>query len=107
MTGVVLHAAPAGGEADSGGVRAKRCIGIRLPRWHQHPNKGNNTRYCGSCTQRKLPNIGIGTNPRKTVARPPRGHVPTPKKVALLDGIGVGIDKRSGANVVGVPVGTD
>ena len=31
-TGVVLHAAPADAEADTGGLRAKRCRGIRLSR---------------------------------------------------------------------------
>ena len=39
--GVVLHAAPTGTEADPGGVQAKRCGGIRLPRsaseWKSHP----------------------------------------------------------------------
>ena len=48
--GVVLHAASAGAEADMGGVRAKRCRGIRLPKLYWHRNDGNHTQYCGSCT---------------------------------------------------------
>ena len=34
--------------------------------------------------QRELANIGIAINPRKTVALPPKGHVPTPEENSLL-----------------------
>ena len=30
--------------------------------------------------QRELANVGIAINPRKTVALPPKGHVPTPEE---------------------------
>ena len=57
--------------------------------------------------QRELFNIGIAINPSNTVALPPKGHVPTPEQIALLEGIGVSIAERGGIKVVGVPVGTD
>ena len=57
--------------------------------------------------QRELSNIGIAINPSKTVALPPKGHVPTLEQTALLEGIGVRIAERGGVKVVGVPVGTD
>ena len=57
--------------------------------------------------QRELSNIGIAINPSKTVALPPKGHVPTPEQIALLEGIGVSIAERGGVQVVGVPIGTD
>ena len=57
--------------------------------------------------QRELSNIGIAINPRKTVVLLPKGHVPTPEQIALLEGIGVSIAERGGANVVGMPIGTD
>ena len=57
--------------------------------------------------QRELSNIGIAINPSKTVALPPKGHVPTPEQIALLEGIGVSIVDRGGVKVVGVPIGTD
>ena len=57
--------------------------------------------------QRELSNIGIAINPSKTVALPPKGHVPTPEQIAVLEGIGVGIAERGGVKVVGVPIGTD
>ena len=46
--------------------------------------------------QRELSNIGIAINPSKTVALPPKGHVPTPEQIALLQGIGVSIAERGG-----------
>ena len=55
--------------------------------------------------QRELSNIGIAINPSKTVALPPKGHVPTPERIALLEGVGVSIAERDGVKVVGVPVG--
>ena len=57
--------------------------------------------------QRELSNIGIAINPGKTVAMPPKGHVPTPEQIALLEGTGASIAERGGVKVVGVPVGTD
>ena len=57
--------------------------------------------------QRELPNIGIAINPSKTVTLPPKGHVPTPEQIALLEGISVSIAERGGVKVVGVPIGTD
>ena len=56
---------------------------------------------------RELSNIGSAINPSKTVALPPKGHVPTPEQIALLEGSGVTIAERGGVKVVGVPVGTD
>ena len=57
--------------------------------------------------QRKLSNIGIAINPSKTVALPPKGHVPAPEQIALLEGIGVSIAECGGVKAVGVPIGTD
>ena len=57
--------------------------------------------------QRELSNIGIAINPSKTVALPPKGHVPTQEQIALHEGIGVSIAERGGVKVVGVPIGTD
>ena len=57
--------------------------------------------------QRELSDIGIAINPSKTVALPPKGHVPTPEQIVLLEGIGVSIAERGGVKVVGVPIGTD
>ena len=57
--------------------------------------------------QRELSNIGIAINPSKTVALPPKGHVPTLERIALHEGIGVGIAERGGVKVVGVPIGAD
>ena len=57
--------------------------------------------------ERELSNTGIAINPSKTVALPPKGHVPTPEHTALLEGIGVSIAERGGVKVVGVPIGTD
>ena len=34
--------------------------------------------------QLELSNIGIAINPSKTVALPPKGHVPTLEKIALF-----------------------
>ena len=57
--------------------------------------------------QRKLANIGIAINPRKTVALPPKGRVPTPEEISFLQGIDVRIAGRGGVKVVGVLIGTD
>ena len=57
--------------------------------------------------QRELSNLSIAINPRKTFALPPKGHVPTPKQISLLEGIGFSIAGRGGAKVVGVPVDKD
>ena len=57
--------------------------------------------------QRELTNIGIAINPRKTVALPLKGPVPTPQEISLLQGIDVRIAERGGVKVVGVPIGTD
>ena len=57
--------------------------------------------------QRELFNIGIAINPSKTVALPPKGHVPTPELIALVEGIGVSIAERGGVKVVEAPNGTD
>ena len=57
--------------------------------------------------QRELSNIGFAINPSKTVALPPKEHLNTPEKIALLEGIGVRIAERGGVNVVGVPVAPD
>ena len=46
--------------------------------------------------QGELSNIGIAINPCKTVALPPKGHVPSPELIALLEGIGVSIAERGG-----------
>ena len=59
------------------------------------------------CLQRELANIGIAINPRKTVALPPKGHVPALEEISLLEGIDVHIAERGGAKMVGVPIGTD
>ena len=56
---------------------------------------------------RELSNIGIAINPSTKVALPPKGHIPTPEQITLLEGIGVSIAERGGVKVVGVPVGTD
>ena len=57
--------------------------------------------------QRELANIEIAINPNKTLALPPKGHVPTLDEIALLEGIDVRIAERGGVKVVGVPIGTD
>ena len=57
--------------------------------------------------QRELSNISIAIHPSKMVALPPKGDVPTPEQIALLEGIGVSIAECGGVQVVGVPVGTD
>ena len=57
--------------------------------------------------QHELCKIGITMNPSKTVALPPKGHVPTPEEIALLGGIGVRIAERRGVKVVGVPIDND
>ena len=57
--------------------------------------------------QRELYNIGIAINPSITVALPPKGHVPTPEPIALLEGLGVSIVERGGVKVVGALFGTD
>ena len=57
--------------------------------------------------QRELSNIGVAINPSTMAALPPKGHIPTPEKIALLEGSGVRIAERGGVKVVGVPVGTD
>ena len=57
--------------------------------------------------QRELSNIGIVINPSKTVVLPPKGHVPTPKQIALLECIGISIVERGGSKVVGVLIGAD
>ena len=44
--------------------------------------------------QRELSNIGIAINPSKTVALFPKGHVPTPEQIVLVEGIGVSIAER-------------
>ena len=54
--------------------------------------------------QRELANIEIAINPNKTLALPPKGHVPTLDE--LLEGIDVRITERGGVKVVGVPIGT-
>ena len=59
------------------------------------------------CLQRELSNIGIPINPSKTVAVPPKRHVPTPEQIALLEGSGVSIAERGGVRVVVVLVGTN
>ena len=41
--------------------------------------------------QHELCELGIAINPSKTVALPPKGHVPTPEEIALQGGIGVRI----------------
>ena len=46
--------------------------------------------------QHELCEIGITMNPSKTVALPPKGHVPTPEEIALLGGIGVRIAEGGG-----------
>ena len=55
--------------------------------------------------QHELCEIGIAMNPSKTVALPPKGHVPIPEEIALLGGIGVRIVEGRGVKVVGVPIG--
>ena len=57
--------------------------------------------------KRELANIGIAINPRKTVALPPKGRVPTPEEISFLQGIDVRIAGRGGVKVVGVLIGTD
>ena len=57
--------------------------------------------------QRELASIGIAMNPSKTVALPPKGHVPTLQEIALLEGVDVRIAERGGLKVVGVPIGAD
>ena len=44
-----------------------------------------------SFIQHELCQIDVAVNPSKTVALPPKGHVPTPEEIALLGGIGVRI----------------
>ena len=41
--------------------------------------------------QHELCELSIAMNPSKTVALPPKGHVPTPEEIALLGGIDVRI----------------
>ena len=60
-----------------------------------------------SFLQRELTSIGIALTPSKTVALPPKEHVPTLEEVALLEGVDVRIAERGGAMVDGVPIGTD
>ena len=57
--------------------------------------------------QYELCKIGTTTNPSKTVALPPKGHVPTPEEIALLGGIGVRLAEGWGVKAVGVPIGND
>ena len=54
--------------------------------------------------QRELVNIGIAS---KTVALPPKGHVPTPEEFSLIQGIDVRIAERGGVKVVGVSIVRD
>lgn len=49
--------------------------------------------------QQGLCEVGIAINPSKTVALPPKGHVPTREEIALLGGIGVRITEGSGIKV--------
>ena len=46
-------------------------------------------------------------NPSRTVALPPKGHVPTPEEIALLVDIGVRIAEGGGVKVVGVSIDND
>ena len=57
--------------------------------------------------QRELAGIGIAMNPSKTVALPPKGHVPTLEEIALLGGLDVRIGERGEMKVVDIPMGTD
>ena len=57
--------------------------------------------------QYELCKIGTTTNPSKTVALPPKGHVPTPEEIALLGGIDVRIAEGGEVKMVGVPIGND
>lgn len=50
---------------------------------------------------------GIAIKPSKTVALPPKGHVPTPEEIGLPGGIDVRIAERGEVKGVGVPVGRD
>ena len=57
--------------------------------------------------RRVLARIGIVMNPSKTMALPPKGHVPTLDEIAPLESVDVRIAARDGVKVVGVPIGTD
>ena len=57
--------------------------------------------------QHELCELGIAINPSKTVALPPKGHVPTPEEIALLGGIDVRIAEGGEVKMVGVPIGND
>lgn len=55
--------------------------------------------------RRELANIGIATKPRKTVALPRKGHIPTLEEMVFLGGVGVYISDRGGVKLVAVPIG--
>ena len=57
--------------------------------------------------QHELCEIGFDINPSKTIALPLKGHVPTPKEIAFLGGIGVRNPEGREVKVVGVPIGND
>ena len=60
-----------------------------------------------SFLQCELSNIGMAINPTKMLALAPKGGIPTPEPIALLEDIGVRVAEQGVVKVVGVPVGTD
>ena len=56
----------------------------------------------------ELCEIGIPTNPNKTVVLPPNGHVPARPQVShFWGGIGVRVAEEGGEKVVGLPISND
>lgn len=79
----------------------------RSPSWTASALEGSDTVDVAPFLQRELTNIGIATNPRKTVDLPPKEQLPTLEEIAILEGIDVHTTERGGAKVVGVSIGTD
>lgn len=83
-TGVVLHAALAGAQADPRGIRAERHRGslylddISIGRMDDTADTVGGMPFF---QQRELANIGIAAmNSSKTIDLPPKRHIPTPEK---------------------------
>ncbi|CAM9612988.1 unnamed protein product, partial [Laminaria digitata] len=66
-----------------------------------------NTVRAFAFVRRELDGIGIVVSPAKTVAPPPKGHVPTAEKISLLESVDVRIADEGRVTVVSVPIGTE
>lgn len=57
--------------------------------------------------RRELDGIGVGTNPTKTIALPPKAHFLKVEETTLLASFDVRISNEGRATTVGVPIGID